>query len=80
MIRATRLPDSSVNQRLPSGPVVIDDGLLEGVGTANSVTVGVPDNKQRISSPSTRGRRRKRQDARRGRLSSAGDIEDGDAI
>src|SRR5713101_8651302 len=32
------LPENSVNQRLPSGPVVMPNGLLLAVGMKNSVT------------------------------------------
>jgi hypothetical protein len=38
VIRPIRLPVLSVNQRLPSGPVVMLDGAPYAVGTVNSVT------------------------------------------
>src|SRR5439155_905810 len=41
VIRPILLPESSVNQRLPSGPAVMLSGALPVVGTANSVTVPV---------------------------------------
>ena len=39
VIRPTLFPFSSVNQSAPSGPAVIPDGWLDGVGTVNSVIV-----------------------------------------
>jgi hypothetical protein len=37
VIRPIRLPENSVNQRLPSGPPAISQGWLFGLGSGNSV-------------------------------------------
>jgi hypothetical protein len=40
VMRPIWLPEASVNQRLPSGPVTIPDGPLAAVGSGNSVIDG----------------------------------------
>src|SRR5438105_3303452 len=45
------LPSSSVNHRLPSGPVVMSLGVLLLVGIGNSVKVTVPCACERLIAP-----------------------------
>jgi hypothetical protein len=75
VIRPMRLAAASVNQRLPSGPAVIEEGLLEGVGMGNSRIAGLPDNKQRVSRLSTPSCCRNREGRRGARWSSLRGLE-----